>query len=363
IPEAGVLVVYTDYSNPFTVDGRDPFLVCLKMLNDVVGKMAAHGDGAIPVDELIEDYGSKVTLWINNDVRPGTIKYRTLALILENVGDFLRINNMKLTQFLILDAVHGMRQLLLGNLFRYQDVNRANVTLKLDFGRRINVTSNRLAVINAAMAPKSVPPLAKQNLILQYLQNSRTAHTIKELEKSLPSVASINGMQVKDYLQALSDEGKIHVEKIGSGNWYWSFLSEEKTTRDVTLGNLKAEKEKIEVAVQGLEERMREASNNRGEDDGRAELVETRIVLDAEVAELKKELDGYKDGDPVEVEKRRKEVEGFKVAAERWTDNIMILEGHLKSMLGGDLEALEGVKRQIYGKEYVEGEGLRELCF
>ena len=170
-------------------------------------------------------------------------------------------------------------------------------------------------------------------------------------------------MQVKDYLQALSDEGKIHVEKIGSGNWYWSFLSEEKTTRDVTLGNLKAEKEKIEVAVQGLEERMREASNNRGEDDGRAELVETRIVLDAEVAELKKELHGYKDGDPVEVEKRRKEVVGFKAAAERWTDNIMILEGHLKSMLGGDLEALEGVKRQIYGTEYVEGEGLRELCF
>ena len=112
------------------------------MLNDVVDKMAAHGDGAIPVDELIEDYGSKVTLWINNDVRPGTITYRTLALILENVGDFLRVNNMKLTQFLILDAVHGMRQLLLGNLFRYQDVNRANVTLKLDLERRINVTSS-----------------------------------------------------------------------------------------------------------------------------------------------------------------------------------------------------------------------------
>lgn len=33
--------------------------------------------------------------------------------------------------------------------------------------------------------------------IVSYLQRTRTAHTIKDLEKNLPSVASINGMQVK----------------------------------------------------------------------------------------------------------------------------------------------------------------------
>ena len=170
-------------------------------------------------------------------------------------------------------------------------------------------------------------------------------------------------MQVKDYLQALSDEGKIHVEKIGSGNWYWSFLSEEKSTRDTTLSTLKAEKEKIEDGVQELEERMRVAGENRGEDEGRADLIEEKVMLDDDVAELKKELEGYKDGDPVEIEKRRREVIDFKAAAERWTDNILILEGHLKSMMGGDVEALDGVKRQVYGNEYVEGEGLKELCF
>ncbi|KAL9099319.1 MAG: hypothetical protein Q9163_005168 [Psora crenata] len=213
------------------------------------------------------------------------------------------------------------------------------------------------------MAPKSLPPTAKQNLILQYLQNSGTAHTIKELEKSLPSVASINGMQVKDYLQALSDEGKIHVEKIGSGNWYWTFLSEEKNTRDAILGDLRAEKEKVELGLQEVEGRMRQAREKRGEDEGRTELVEKRIVLDAEVTELKEELDGYKDGDPAEVEKRKQDIEGFKASAERWTDNIMILEGHLKSIMGGDSEALDSVKRQVYGTEYVEGEGLKELSF
>ena len=166
---------------------------------------------------------------------------------------------------------------------------------------------------------------------------------------------------MKDYLQALIDEGKIHVDKIGSGNWYWSFLSEEKTTRDVIFAELKTEKGKIETAVQELEERLREASEKRGEDDGRAELANQKILLDAEVVELKKELEGYKDGDPVEVEKKMAEVDGFKGAAERWTDNILILESYLKDLLGGDAEALDGLKRQVYGREYVEGEGLKEL--
>ena len=168
-------------------------------------------------------------------------------------------------------------------------------------------------------------------------------------------------MQVKDYLQALSDENKIHVERIGSGNWYWSFLSEEKHARDVTLMNLNAEKEKIETLVQGLEDEVRAANEARGADDGREKLIETNIVLEAEVSELAQELEGYKDGDPGEIDRKRKETERSKMAAEKWTDNIMILESYLKELIGGDVEALDGIKRSVYGDQYVEGEGLKEL--
>ena len=96
-------------------------------------------------------------------------------------------------------------------------------------------------LIISLQAPKSLPPSAKQALVLSYLRDSLTAHTLKDLEKSLPSVATINGMQVKEYLQALSDDGKIHVEKIGSGNWYWSFASEETALRISELAKLKTE--------------------------------------------------------------------------------------------------------------------------
>lgn len=77
-------------------------------------------------------------------------------------------------------------------------------------------------------APKSGPSQAeKLNRIVRYLRDSRTCHTLKELEKALPSVASINGMAVKDFIKELTDENRIHVEKIGSGNWYWCWENED----------------------------------------------------------------------------------------------------------------------------------------
>ena len=169
-------------------------------------------------------------------------------------------------------------------------------------------------------------------------------------------------MQVKDYLQALSDDGRIRVEKIGSGNWYWSFLSEEKGTRDSTLGTLKEELAKVESSLGELEEKVREASEKRGEDDeDRGGLVSAKLELNGEVGLLKTELEGYKDGDPGEVERRRKEIKALQTRAETWTDNIGILESYMLGLMGGSREGLDEMKREIYGDEYVEGEGLKEM--
>ena len=187
-------------------------------------------------------------------------------------------------------------------------------------------------------------------------------HNIKELEKALPSVASINGMQVKDYLQALSDEGQIHVEKIGSGNWYWSFLSEETKTRTDALTKLREEKEKIDATVQELDFKVKVASDKReGEDGGRQDLISIHTTLQEELSVLKGELEQYKDGDPGEILRRRDEVKRLRDKAERWTDNVGLLEGWLLQMLGGDRGALEDMRRGLYEGEYMEGEGLREL--
>ena len=128
------------------------------------------------------------------------------------------------------------------------------------------------------------------------------------------------------------------------------------------MGKLKEEKDKIDAAVAELEGKVKVALEERGDDDeGRGELVARRVVLEEEAGGLRRELEGYKENDPGEVERLRKEMATFRAGAERWTDNIGILEGRVVQMTGGDREQVEGVKRMIYGGEYVEGEGLREL--
>lgn len=208
--------------------------------------------------------------------------------------------------------------------------------------------------------------MAKQSLILNYIQNSLTVHTLKELEKALPSVASINGMQVKDYLQALSDDGKLRVEKIGSGNWYWSFLSEEKKIRADELAKLTLEKRKMDDTVQELHQRVDLANGKQHEDDNaaedRAKLVAEQARLTEELQTLNAELQSYRDGDPTELLLKKKETQAFQQKAELWTDNVAILEEWLDHALHGDYERLDAIKRSCYGDEYdVEAAGLKEL--
>lgn len=132
--------------------------------------------------------------------------------------------------------------------------------------------------------------------------------------------------------------------------------------RDTTTEKLKEEREKIDAAVAEMEGKIKAAIEERGGDDeGRGDLVARRMVLEEKVGILRRELEGYKENDPGEVERLRKEIAAFRAGAERWTDNIGILEGRVVQMTGGDREQVEGIKRMVYGGEYVEGEGLGEL--
>jgi hypothetical protein len=73
-------------------------------------------------------------------------------------------------------------------------------------------------------------------------------------------------MQVKDYLQALSDDNKIRVEKIGSGNWYWSFPSDERKSREAALEKAQEEHDKAAAIAADLQAKVDQAGAAREED-------------------------------------------------------------------------------------------------
>lgn len=173
-------------------------------------------------------------------------------------------------------------------------------------------------------------------------------------------------MQVKDYLQALSDENRIRVEKIGSGNWYWSFMSEEKQSKERVLGDLRVEQGKVQEILSNFREKISEAEAAR-EDEGddidggdREALVSSHSTLQKDVETLKLELTTYSENDPTDVLRKELEAKASFKAVERWTENIQALEAYILEVTG-DRQGLEYIQRSLYGEEYQEGEGLTEI--
>ncbi|PTU24194.1 hypothetical protein P175DRAFT_022776 [Aspergillus ochraceoroseus IBT 24754] len=219
--------------------------------------------------------------------------------------------------------------------------------------------------------PPKLSKSAKQALIVSHLRATRTCHTLKDLEKTLPSVASINGMQVKEYIQELTDEGQICVEKIGSGNWYWSFGGDETRAREAQLGLLLKEVERARggcVQVEGELRRRREEKERLPEGHEEAEADERKglVTRKRELALQRDRLQGqwtaaFTTGEGKGIGRMRQEAVDSREKTLAWTDNIYVLEEYVRKLAGGDREVVEAVQRECYGEEYVEGEGLREL--
>lgn len=178
-------------------------------------------------------------------------------------------------------------------------------------------------------------------------------------------------MQVKDYIQAITDENLIRVEKIGSGNWYWSFLSDEKIRKEQALEKAMADKEKAAATVMELQLKVNEAGAEREDDDDdmlmeggcdRKTMTLKHAGLERDLEKLRDELAAYKDNDPTEVENQRKAVAVDRLKVEQYTEQIQAMEGWFKKQIGGDKEQLRRMKKMWYGDEYDEEEAaLREL--
>ncbi|KAL2818506.1 meiotic nuclear division protein 1 [Aspergillus cavernicola] len=182
----------------------------------------------------------------------------------------------------------------------------------------------------------------------------------------IPSVASINGIQVKDYIQELTDDGKIRVEKIGSGNWYWCFGGDEKKERERQLGQLRRDVERVHASCKRAEAdlavRKKEKASEDGGEEEWTELMRKKKGLEGEKNRLQAEWTAISTtGEGKRVGQMREESEEYRQRAQIWTDNIYVLEEYVRKLASGDRETVQAVQRECYGEEYVEGEGLREL--
>jgi predicted RNase H-like nuclease (RuvC/YqgF family) len=207
---------------------------------------------------------------------------------------------------------------------------------------------------------------AKRALMLAYIHRSGVAHTLKDLQKALPSIGSINAMAVQDYVNQMVDESEITVEKIGSGNWYWSFVGAEGEKRRAILDQAQEDFDKLSAEIQECETEFQAKKAEMmalDEDAEERKSAEEKVEKLANKAKaLTEELKRYADDDPVEMERKKKSIWVLKKEVERHTEHIEGMEGWMRKNMGMDRESLRHMKMQFYGDEYdQEEQGLRQL--
>ncbi|KKY18011.1 putative hexose transporter protein [Phaeomoniella chlamydospora] len=216
--------------------------------------------------------------------------------------------------------------------------------------------------------PKSTTTRAdKLALIQKWIRTSRTCHTLKDLEKILPQIASINSILVKDFIKDLTDDGKLKVEKIGTGNWYWSFEAdalEEIRGKEKTKAGFERDLVKLEETVSVLQGKLEDGKRLKQRLEGDAAwmiLAEKVRSLEQEVKDLRRQREGLECAADGGVNRMREEIERSKLQATISTDNVYILEAVLRDKLGVDKDTVQAIQKEFYGDDYVDGEGLRDV--
>lgn len=115
----------------------------------------------------------------------------------------------------------------------------------------------------------------------------------------------------------------------------------------------------VHASIHDLEAQIEMTSRSRPNGNSIEILHALKETLQEDIAALRHHVEAYKDADPRCVEEKREGTEAMRLQAERWTNNIEILEGWLCEVIG--TEQMDRLREECYGADYVEGEGLGDL--
>jgi len=185
----------------------------------------------------------------------------------------------------------------------------------------------------------------KRTALLGMYHSSKTVYTLHEVEKEGPKTGVVRSA-VLDVNQQLVDDGLVETDKIGSTGYYWSFPS--KRVQNVSLQSSSLEEEiKSETAeLAETHKKIKVVRECRVESAGRDAQLKQLLSLKQEIAALEGQVEVLKENDPEEVARQTATVDMCKMAANRWTDNLLELRSWLVKKKGmSSKEAVNTLKQ------------------
>ncbi|KAF9978568.1 Meiotic nuclear division protein 1 [Actinomortierella ambigua] len=145
---------------------------------------------------------------------------------------------------------------------------------------------------------------------------------------------------VKDVLQSLVDDGLVVAEKVGTNNVYWAFPSAAQQSKSTKMEALQQEIQRLEHSNALLASKIDEAQAQRQDSADRQHWIERLAAEEALSKELELQLQQYSENDPVLLEAQAKYSQIAKDAANRWTENIFILQSYCVNKFNIDRQEL-----------------------
>lgn len=187
----------------------------------------------------------------------------------------------------------------------------------------------------------------KRETMQRILFESAEVFNLKELE-SLGRKAGVVVQAVKDVIQSLVDDDLIEQEKIGSANFFWAFPSKASRSLQNKIEAAAAASEEEASKLATIEEQTAAALVGREPSAERTANLELLARLQAEEAELDKQLGFMRDNDPEVLKEYETLVGVARDGANRWTDNVWAFKSYMVK------------KKGIQGREFDKAMGLPE---
>ena len=177
------------------------------------------------------------------------------------------------------------------------------------------------------MGPKGKSLAEKEAIILRIYHNAKEPFNLKEIERDGAKQGVVQ-QSIKDVNQTLVHDGKVQTDKMGSGNFFWSFPSKELQDRKSKKEQLTRQRDLARIQANASQEAVTAAETSRNASD-RPTKIRRLEQLAAEEARLDLVFEQNKKNDPLEIARVVKSAKMTQAAASRWTDNVWALKSYL----------------------------------
>lgn len=125
-------------------------------------------------------------------------------------------------------------------------------------------------------------------------------------------------------------DGTIHIEKIGTSKYVWSFESEDRIRNKTKLEKLENELKGIDSEITKWSNKLETAREERKDSEREKDLGGIQ-TLQAQIDEIQGKISGFEGCDPEKYKEYQQGLQVAKDAAERWTDNVFQICKFIKS--------------------------------